>query len=127
LLAAIGIESDRIELTLYQARESHQSANLRGERGILAWMEHLFGNIAMSGSSPELSVAEKHYRTAAAIADELSMRPLLVECRIGLGAVAGRAGRESEARSEFQSALIMAEEMSIESAVARARAYLQAT
>jgi hypothetical protein len=90
-------------------------------------MEHLFGDIAMSGSSPELSVAEKHYLTAAAIADELSMRPLLVECRIGLGAVARRAGRESEARSEFQSALMMAEEMGIESAVARARGYLRAT
>jgi tetratricopeptide (TPR) repeat protein len=127
LLAAIGIESDRVELTLRQAREAHQSANLRNERGNVAWMEHLFGDVAMSGSSPELSVAEKHYRTAAAIADELSMRPLLVECRIGLGAVARRAGRESEARSEFQSALIMAEEMAIESAVARARGYLQAT
>ena len=90
-------------------------------------MEHLFGDIAMSDSSPELSVAEKYYRTAAAIADELSMRPLLVECRLGLGAVARRAGRESEARTEFQSALMMAEEMGIEFAVARARGYLQAT
>jgi hypothetical protein len=127
LLAAIGIQSDRIELTLRQAREAHQRANLRGERGNVAWMEHLFGDIAMSDSSPELSAAEKHYRTAAAIADELSMRPLLVECRLGLGAVALRAGRESEARSEFQSALMMAEDMGIESAVARARGYLQAT
>ena len=127
LLAAIGIESDRIELTLRQAREVHQTATLRGERGTVAWMEHLFGDIAMSGSSPELSVAEKHYRIAAAIADELSMRPLLVECRIGLGAVARSAGRESEARSEFQSALMMAEDMGIESAVARARGYLQVT
>jgi len=90
-------------------------------------MEHLFGDIAMSDSSPELSAAEKHYRTAAAIADELSMRPLLVECRLGLGAVARSAGRESEARSQFQSALTMAEDMGIESAVARARGYLQAT
>ena len=127
LLAAIGIQSDRIELTLRQAREAHQGANFRGERGNVAWMEHLFGDIAMSDSSPELSAAEKHYRTAAAIADELSMRPLLVECRLGLGAVALRAGRESEARSEFQSALMMAEDMGIESAVARARGYLQAT
>ena len=125
LLAAIDRESDHTELTLRHARETLQSANLRGERGIVAWMEHLFGGIAMSDSSPELSVAEKHYRTAAAIADELSMRPLLVECRIGLGAVARRAGRESEARSEFQSALMMAEDMGIESAAAKARAYLQ--
>ena len=126
-MAAIDRESDRIELTLRHARETLQSANLRGERGNVAWMEHLFGDIAMSDSSPELSVAEKHYRTAAAIADELGMRPLLVECRLGLGVVARRAGRESEARSEFQSALMMAEDMGIESAVARARGYLQAT
>jgi len=67
----------------------------------------------------------KSMTTAAAIADELSMRPLLVECRIGLGTVARRAGRESEARSEFQSALMMAEDMGIESAAAKARGYLQ--
>jgi len=83
LLAAVGIQSDRIELTLRQTGEAHQRANLRGERGNVAWMEHLFGDIVMSDSSPELSAAEKHYRTAAAIADELSMRPLLVECRLG--------------------------------------------
>ena len=127
MLAAIGIQSDRIELTLRQAREAHQTANSRSERGIVAWMEHLFGDIAMSDSSPELSVGEKYYRTAAAIANELSMRPLLVECRLGLGTVARRAGRESEARSEFQSALKMAEDMGIEPAAARARGYLQAT
>jgi class 3 adenylate cyclase/tetratricopeptide (TPR) repeat protein len=127
LLAAIGIQSDRKELTLLQAREAHQTANSRGERGIVAWMEHLFGDIAMSDSSPELSVAEKYYRTAAAIANELSMRPLLVECRLGLGAIARRAGRESEARSEFQSALKMAEDIGIEPSAARARGYLQAT
>jgi hypothetical protein len=50
-----------------------------------------------------------------------------VECRLGLGAVARRAGRESEARSEFQSALVMGEDMGIESAVAMARGYLQVT
>jgi tetratricopeptide (TPR) repeat protein len=127
LLAAIGIQSDRIELTLRQAREAHETANSRGERGIVAWMEHLFGDIAMSDCSPELSVAEKYYRTAAAIADELSMRPLLVECRLGLAAIARRAGRESEARSEFQSALKMAEDIGIEPSAHRARGYLQAT
>jgi tetratricopeptide (TPR) repeat protein len=125
LLAAIGIESDRTELTLRQAREVHQTATLRGERGIVAWMEHLFGDIAMSDSSAELSVAEKHYRTAATIADELGMRPLLVECHLGLGAGARRADRENDARSEFQSALMMAEGMGIESAATRARGYLQ--
>ena len=89
-------------------------------------MEHLFGDIAMSDSSPELSAAEKHYRTAAAIADELSMRPLLVDAA-SVSAPLPRAGRESEARSQFQSALMMAEDMGIKSAVARARGYLQAT
>ena len=39
LLAAIGIQSDRIELTLRQAREAHETANSRGERGIVAWIE----------------------------------------------------------------------------------------
>ena len=80
LLAAIGIGSDRVELTLCQARKCHQSASLRGERGTV---------------------------------------------RIGLGAIARRAGRENEARSEIRSALTMAEDMGIESAPAKARGYLQ--
>ena len=108
-LAAMGFESDRIDATLQAAREVHQTAMQRGERGNVAWLEHLLGDLAMA-SDPADTSAAGHYRAAATIADELGMRPLAMECHFGLGAVARRAGRENEAKSEFQSALELAEE-----------------
>jgi hypothetical protein len=50
-----------------------------------------------------------------------------MECHFGLGAVARREGRENEPKSEFQSALELAEEMGIMSAADKARQQLQTT
>jgi hypothetical protein len=126
LLAGIGLENDGIDTTLPAARELHQTATLRGERGNVAWLEHLLGDLAM-GSDPADTSAAGHYRAAATIADELGMRPLAMECHFGLGAVARLEGRENEAQSEFQSALKLAEDMSIVPAADKARQQLQAT
>jgi tetratricopeptide (TPR) repeat protein len=125
-LAAMGFESDRIDATLQVAREVHQTAMQRGERGNVAWLEHLLGDLAMA-SDPADTSAAGHYRAAATIADELGMRPLAMECHFGLGAVARRAGREDEAQSEFRSALELAEEMGILLAADKAHQQLQTT
>ena len=127
LLAGIGLENDGIDATLPAARELHQTATLRGERGNVAWLEHLLGDLAMGSDPADTSAAAGHYRAAATIADELGMRPLAMECHFGLGAVARREGRENEAQSEFQSALELAEEMGILSAADKARQQLQTT
>jgi tetratricopeptide (TPR) repeat protein len=127
LLAGIGLENDRIDQTLQAARELHQAATLRGERGIIAWLEHLLGDLAMGRDPADTSAAAGHYRVAATIADELGMRPLAMECHLGLGAVARQEGRENEAQSEFQSALELAKEMGILSAADKARQQLQTT
>ena len=99
-------------------------AVLRGERGSLAWMEHLLGDIAMATVPPELVEAEKRYQAAAAIAGELGMRPLTMECHFGLGEVARLAGREDEARSEFRSAFALAQDMRIAAVVEKAERFL---
>jgi class 3 adenylate cyclase/tetratricopeptide (TPR) repeat protein len=127
LLAGIGLENDGIDATLPAACELHQTATLRGERGNVAWLEHLLGDLAMGSDPADTSAAAGHYRAAATIADELGMRPLAMECHFGLGAVARREGRENEAQSEFQSALKLAEDMSIVAAADKARQELQAT
>ena len=126
-LAAMGLESDRIDATLQAAHEVHRTAMLRGERGNVAWLEHLLGDLAMGSDPADASAAAGYYRAAATIADELGMRPLAMECHFGLGAVARREGRENEAKSEFQSALELAEEMGILSAADKARQQLQTT
>jgi len=126
-LAAMGLESDRIDATLQAAHEVHRTAMLRGERGNVAWLEHLLGDLAMGSDPADASAAAGYYRAAATIADELGMRPLAMECHFGLGAVARREGRENEAKSEIQSALELAEEMGILSAADKARQQLQTT
>jgi tetratricopeptide (TPR) repeat protein len=50
LLAGIGLENDGIDATLPAARELHQTATLRGERGNVAWLEHLLGDLACAAS-----------------------------------------------------------------------------
>jgi len=126
-LAAMGFESDRIDATVQAAREVHQTAMQRGERRNVAWLEHLLGDLAMASNPTDTSAAAGHYRAAATIADQLGMRLLAMECHFGLAAVARRAGRENEAKSEFQSALELAEEMGILSAANKARQQLQTT
>jgi class 3 adenylate cyclase/tetratricopeptide (TPR) repeat protein len=124
LLPAIGLGPDRIDATRRKAHEVRDIAMLRGERGSLAWLEHLLGDIAMASSPPDLAEAEKRYQAAAAIAGELGMRPLTMECHFGLGEVARSAGREDKARSEFSSALALAQAMQCAAAAEKAQRFL---
>jgi tetratricopeptide (TPR) repeat protein len=124
LLPAIGLSSDRINASLRKAHEVHDMVTLRGERGTLAWMDHLLGEIAMATSPPELTEAEKRYQAAAAIAGQLGMRPLAMECHFGLGEVASSAGQEDKARSELRSALALAQDMGCAAATKKAQLFL---
>jgi class 3 adenylate cyclase/tetratricopeptide (TPR) repeat protein len=125
-LAAIGLENDQIDATLHAAREVRQTAMLRGEKATVAWLEHLLGDVATRGHPADTVAAAGHYRAAAAIAGELGMRPLAMECHFGLGVIARQNGHESEARFAFQSALELADEMGIALAAVKARQHLQA-
>ena len=80
----------------------------------------------MTRNPADASAAAGHYRAAGVIAGELAMRPLEMESHFGLGAVARLEGREEEAQSEFQSALELAEDMSIEPLANKARQHLNA-
>jgi tetratricopeptide (TPR) repeat protein len=124
LLPAIGLGADRIDASLRKAREVRDVAMLRSERGSLAWLEHLLGDIAMASNPPDLVEAETRYQAAAAIARELGMRPLAMECHFGLGGVARSAGGEDEARSEFNSALALAQAMQCVAAAEKAQRFL---
>jgi class 3 adenylate cyclase/tetratricopeptide (TPR) repeat protein len=100
-----------------------QAAHL-GDRGSVAWTEHLLGDIALADGTGE-EAATTHYRTADGIASELGMRPLQVHCRLGLGNAARRAGRTAVAKAEFQAALEMAETLDMAPAASEARQHLQ--
>ena len=62
LLAGMGVKQDGIDATLHAAREVHQTATIRGERGNVAWLEHLLGDLAMRSDPVDTLTAAGHYR-----------------------------------------------------------------
>ncbi len=81
------------------------------ERGHHAWALRLLGEIATSGPAADGAVAERHYRRALALADELGMRPLVAHCHLGLGKVYRGAGKQQEAHEHLTIAARMYREM----------------
>jgi len=71
----------------------------------------LLGDIAAHPDRFEADTAEAHYRQALALADELSLRPLLAHCYLGLGALYRRAGTRQQAREHLTTAATMFGEM----------------
>jgi tetratricopeptide (TPR) repeat protein len=88
------------EDTLALARE-HQ------ERGHQAYALRLLGDIAARREPPESARAEAHYQQALALADELSMRPLVAHCHLGLGTLYVKTGRREQARAALSAAMAL--------------------
>ena len=116
LVPALGLTPERIDTAAVVVSDAYVIASMRNERETIAWLEHLLGDIAMAIDPPDISGAEGHYRTAARIATELGMRPLLMECHLSLGVAARGDGREVDAQSEIKLALEIANETGIVSA-----------
>ena len=86
------------EHTLALAR-AHQ------ERGNEAYALRLLGEIAAQRDPPDNDQARECYRQALALADELSMRPLLPHCHLGLGTLYAKLGWRAQARAELSIAI----------------------
>ena len=81
----------------------------QGEHGNRAVALRALGEIAASEEPPSPEKAERCYREALALAQEL--RPLQAHCHLGLGKLYRRTGRLDEARSELATAVAMLREM----------------
>src|SRR5262249_47863691 len=97
-------------------------ARQRQERGLEGWGLHLLGEIAAHAESPEVEQAERYYREALALAEELGMRPLAAHCHLGLGTLYQRVGREEQARAELTTAAEMYRAMEMPFWLAKAEA-----
>jgi tetratricopeptide (TPR) repeat protein len=71
----------------------------------------LKGEIATHHDCFKAESAELDYHKALALAAPSGMRPLIAQCRLGLGKVYRRAGRQTEARNELIAATTMYREM----------------
>jgi class 3 adenylate cyclase/tetratricopeptide (TPR) repeat protein len=75
------------------------------ERGREAYALRLLGDIAARCDPPHAEEAETHYREALALAEELSMRPLVAHCHHGLGTLYAKFGQREQARAELYTAI----------------------
>jgi hypothetical protein len=84
----------------------------------------VLGEIALATSPPAIDKAEASLRHALAIAEELSMRPLLGLCYLGLGRVAEHTGNRARAEEYVRTALALFRAMDLGVWLVRAEAAL---
>ena len=77
----------------------------RKERGFQAWA--LLGAIASQNDPLETESGEAYYRQALALAEELSMRPLVAHCHLGLGKLYAKIGQREQGRAELSAAIAL--------------------
>jgi tetratricopeptide (TPR) repeat protein len=97
----------RLDEATQMALRAQDLAQQRRERGCLAETLRLLGEIAAHRDPPEVESAEAHYRQGLAAAEELDMRPLQAHCRLGLGKLYRRTGKQAQAQEHLVTAAAM--------------------
>jgi tetratricopeptide (TPR) repeat protein len=93
------------------AQDGLVAARRLGEREVECRLLRLLGDIAAHPDRFDVDAAEAHYRQALALAEELSLRPLVAHCHLGLGELYRRAGTRQESRKHLTTAGTMFGEM----------------
>jgi tetratricopeptide (TPR) repeat protein len=116
----------RFEEALAMGDRALRLSRERGERGYEAWALRFLGEAASHRDPPDLETAEGHYRQALALADELSMRPLVAHCHLGLGKLYRHGSDGVNARERLMTAVTMYREMDMGPWLAQAEAEMRA-
>jgi class 3 adenylate cyclase/tetratricopeptide (TPR) repeat protein len=93
-----------------QAEQAVALARAHQERGLGAWGLKLLGDVH-AHEPAQTEQAGDTYRQALALATELSMRPLVAHCHLGLGKLHARTGERVEARQHLDTATTLYREM----------------
>jgi tetratricopeptide (TPR) repeat protein len=104
------LAGQRDELLRLVGRALERFPDLK-ERGHRAWLLRLLGEITARRDSPEAEQAQRYYRQALALADELGMRPLQAHCHRGLGTLYQQIGQVEQACAELTTAIDMYRDM----------------
>ena len=94
----------------------------RGQRGDEASALHLLGAVAARRGTAEAAPVVQSLTAAAALAEELTMRPLVARCRLSLAGVHRRAGDRARAEEEYRAATDLFRSMGMRFWLARAEA-----
>lgn len=93
------------------ASSALELARERGFRGSEARILYLTGEIATLQNTPDFTNADKYYREALELAEELGIRPLVADCRFGLGTLYRQSGKQKDADEYCATAAAMFQEM----------------
>jgi len=124
-LAEASLVVGRIAEAREQAEQAVALARGGQERGSEAWGLKLLGDIH-AHEPAEAEQAGDTYRQALALAIELSMRPLVAHCHLGLGALARRTGRGEQAQEHLTTATTLYREMNMQFWLEKAEAEVTA-
>jgi tetratricopeptide (TPR) repeat protein len=94
--------ADRHEDAARMAVRALEHVRSYRERGHEAWALRLIAQIAAQAG--ETAQCETYYREAVGLAEELGMRPLAAHCRLGLGTLYQKVGRDEQALPELSTA-----------------------
>jgi hypothetical protein len=93
------VEAEQTALRAVEMARAHQ------ERGFEADALCHLGAVVAAAEPLDAVRAERHFRDALAIAEDLGMRPRQAHCHLGLGKLYRRTGRPHDARSELNVAI----------------------
>jgi len=93
------------------ARQALEEARQAGEVGIVARASWLVGAACTALDPPAATEAIEAYRDAAAVAEQIGMRPLVAHCHLGLGKLYRQTGKRDQAQEHLDIATSMYREM----------------
>ena len=109
-------EADELSVCALKLARDH------GERGHMAWVLKLRGEVELGRRPASIEEATGFFREALELSEELGMRPLAAQTRIALAKVEARLGRQAAASEYLQTAIAGFRDMNMAWWVARAEA-----
>jgi sugar phosphate isomerase/epimerase len=101
------MRAGRLEEAYTLAEHTLAHAREHKERGNEAYALHLLGEIAAHRDPLDAEGADRYYREALALAEELGMRPLQAHCHLGLGKLYAETRQREQAHAELSAAIEM--------------------
>jgi DNA-binding NtrC family response regulator/tetratricopeptide (TPR) repeat protein len=104
-LAHACLHAGRIAEARRLAAQALELARRHHERGHEAWIHGIIGEIAGQQDPPDADAAERAYREAIRLAEELGMRPRVAVAHLGLALLYRRTGSEAQAAPHLAAAI----------------------
>jgi tetratricopeptide (TPR) repeat protein len=101
------LAAGRLADALESAQRALSLARAHKQRGVEADALRVLGDLRTTQSPVDPERAAASYREALFLAEELEMRPLVAHCRLGLGKLYRRTGKQQQAQEYLTTATTM--------------------